>query len=188
MIERDVDCMKYRTHTHLASVDVEVIIAEKGKCVLTIKDAYYSKSEVKDGKKVGTNLNGKVTDGYYIEFNEPLVSPMCVNSGNRDKISKQCKTVKNLDNLESRKVSNWIGLTVELFVDERVKFGSEIKSGIRVKDYTPPIPISISDVKKKLNDSKTKIELATNWQLLSREEQKLTGIFELKEELKTKLQ
>ena len=33
----DIDCMKYRKSTHLASVDVDALIAERGNCELTIK-------------------------------------------------------------------------------------------------------------------------------------------------------
>ena len=42
MKEHEIDCMKYRKSTHLAGVDVEMIIAEKGNCVLTLKEAYYA--------------------------------------------------------------------------------------------------------------------------------------------------
>jgi hypothetical protein len=37
----DLDCMKFRKSTHLAGVDVDTIVAEKGQCILTIKEAYY---------------------------------------------------------------------------------------------------------------------------------------------------
>ena len=36
-METNIDCMKYRKSTHLASVDVERWNAEKGSCELTIK-------------------------------------------------------------------------------------------------------------------------------------------------------
>ena len=39
-METNIDCMKYRKATHLASVDVEAMIAEKGSCELTIKLAF----------------------------------------------------------------------------------------------------------------------------------------------------
>lgn len=186
MIERDVDCMKYRTHTHLASVDVNVIIEEKGVCVLTIKDAYYSKSEMKDGKKVGTNLNGKITDGYYLEFIEDVL-PMCVNSGNRETLASISKQVKNIPATESRKVSNWIGLKVEMYVKDGVRLGAEIKSGIRIKAYAPPKALTIDEAKAKLNESKTLVELGSNWGSIGRDAQKLPGIEEHKNELKGKL-
>jgi hypothetical protein len=59
--ETNIDCMKYRKSTHLAGVDVEMMIAEKGKCILTIKEAYYN---------TGVDVSGNKTDGYFIEFTE----------------------------------------------------------------------------------------------------------------------
>ena len=41
IMERNIDAMKYRKSTHLAGVDVEMIIAEKGECILTIKAKMY---------------------------------------------------------------------------------------------------------------------------------------------------
>ena len=73
MKEHNIDAMKYRKHTHLAGVDVSIITAEKGKCVLTIKDAYYSR---------GVDVSGNKTDGYFLEFEED-VTDMVVNSSNR---------------------------------------------------------------------------------------------------------
>ena len=80
--ETNIDCMKYRKSTHLAGVDVETIISEKGECVLTIKDAFYDK---------GVDVSGNKTDGYFIVFVED-VKPMVVNSGNRKVISSIVKT------------------------------------------------------------------------------------------------
>ena len=42
MKENNIDCMKYRKSTHLAGVDVETIVDDKGACILTIKEAYYN--------------------------------------------------------------------------------------------------------------------------------------------------
>ena len=39
MKENNIDCMKYRKSTHLAGVDVETIVDDKGSCILTIKEA-----------------------------------------------------------------------------------------------------------------------------------------------------
>ena len=41
MKETNIDSMKYRKSTHLAGIDVETIIADKGNCILTIKEAFY---------------------------------------------------------------------------------------------------------------------------------------------------
>jgi len=73
MKELEIDSMKYRKSTHLAGIDVEAIVEEKGSCILTIKEAYYDR---------GVDVSGNKTDGYFIEFLEP-VKAMVANSGNR---------------------------------------------------------------------------------------------------------
>jgi hypothetical protein len=123
MKQENIDCMKYRKSTHIAGIDVETIITEKGKCVLTIKEAYYS---------TGVDVSGNKTDGYFLEFVEG-VKPMVVNSGNRKKIADIVKELKKLTSIESRNIGNWIGVQIELFFDPSIKFGKEVKGGIVVK-------------------------------------------------------
>jgi hypothetical protein len=120
--ETNIDCMKYRKSTHIAGVDVEMIIAEKGKCILTIKEAYYGK---------GVDVSGNKTDGYFLDFVED-VKPMVVNSGNRNEISKIVKQVKELDRVESRNIGNWSEVKIELYFDEKVKMMGQITGGIKV--------------------------------------------------------
>lgn len=177
-MERNIDCMKYRKSTHLAGVDVETIIAEKGKCVLTIKDAFYDK---------GVDVSGNKTDGYFIVFVED-VKPMVVNSGNRKVISSIVKIKKGCTPQESRNLGNWIGLTIDLVFDANVKMMGQIVGGIKVSP-TSPIP-DISDVNGLaiLNQSKTGPELKANWSKLSKDEQALPTINALKEKLKNTLQ
>jgi len=127
-IEYDIDCMKYRKSTHLASVDVEMIIEEKGECLLTIEKCRY---------ETGCIVNGKKVDGYFIKFVEP-VKEMKANSINRKSISKVFKTLNGCTSVESRKISNWGGLKIKLWVDEKVNFGSETVSGIRVYETIEP--------------------------------------------------
>lgn len=130
MKETNIDCLKYRKSSHLASVDVESIIAESGNCILTIKEAYYSK---------GVDVSGNKTDGYFLEFQEP-VKPMLANSTNRKKIAANIKKAKNLTSIESRNISNWIGFKIELFVDSNIKMMGQIVDGIRIKeDVSLPI-------------------------------------------------
>ena len=43
MKETEIDSMKYRKSTHLAGIDVEAIVEEKGNCILTIKEAFYDR-------------------------------------------------------------------------------------------------------------------------------------------------
>lgn len=121
-METNIDCMKYRTSTHLASVDIEAIIAEKGICELTIKLPYYD---------TNIDVNGRKMDGYFIAFEEP-VKEWKVNSGNRKKISAIVKELKNCTPVESRNISNWVGLKIGLMVDPTIKLKGEVVGGIVV--------------------------------------------------------
>ena len=177
MKQRNIDCMKYRKSTHLAGIDVETIISEKGSCVLTIKDAYYDKQ---------VNVSGNKTDGYFIEFVEDF-KPMVVNSINRKTISAIVKTLKNITTAESRLLNNWIGVAIELDFDPNVKMMGQVVGGIRVKAISPIPQISDANGLKILNESKTLEELKNNWEALTNQEKKLPTIIKLKEDLKNKL-
>ena len=176
-MERNIDAMKYRKSTHLAGVDVEMIIAEKGECILTIKDAYYDS---------GVDVSGNKTDGYFIVFKEN-VKDMVVNSVNRKTISNIVKINKNCTAVESRNIGNWIGQTIELDFDSNVKMMGKVVGGIRVKP-TSPIP-NVDDKKgiELLSTSKSLQELQENWKKLTSQEQKLPSINALKDKLKTTL-
>ena len=176
-LERNIDAMKYRKSTHLAGVDVEMIIAEKGNCILTIKDSYYN---------TNVDVSGNKTDGYFLEFEEN-VKPMVVNSVNRKTISNIIKMNKGCSAVESRNIGNWIGQNIELIFDSSVRMMGKNTGGIRVKP-TSLIP-NVDDKKalELLNTSKTLQELQENWSKLSKQEQKLPTINALKDKLKTTL-
>lgn len=123
MKQENIDCMKYRKSTHIAGIDVETIINEKGKCVLTIKEAYYN---------TGVDVSGNKTDGYFLEF-EQDVKPMVANSINRKTIASIVKIQKGISSAESRNIGNWIGVQIELSFDESVKMMGKQVGGIRVK-------------------------------------------------------
>ena len=147
MKETNVDCMKYRKSTHVAGVDVEAIISEKGKCIVTIKEAYYSK---------GVDVSGNKTDGYFLEFMED-VKPMVVNSGNRKTIALLCKTEKNISSIDSRNISNWVGMRIELIFDPNVKMMGQMVGGIKVKPQSVVIekkPLSEANFLKALESIK----------------------------------
>lgn len=120
--EREIDCMRYRKSTHIAGIDVETIVTELGQCVLTIKDAFYSRN---------VDVSGNKTDGYFLEFEED-VKPMVVNSINRKTITDIVKIQKSLDSANARNIGNWIGIKIELSFDASVTFGKQVKGGIRV--------------------------------------------------------
>ncbi len=176
-IERNVDSMKYRKSTHIASVDIEIMVAEKGKCVLTIKDAYFGR---------GVEVSGNKTDGYFIEFAEP-VKPMVVNSGNRKIIANLAKKLKNLSSTESRNIDNWKGLKIELKADPTVKMMGQVVGGIKVVPTSPTPDISDANALEIIGSSKTLAELQANWGKISREEQSLASVVKLKDDLKDKL-
>lgn len=134
MKEHNIDCKKYRKHTHLAGVDVEMIAAEKGNCTLTIKDAYYSK---------GVDVSGNKTDGYFLEFEED-VAPMVVNSTNRTRIANNLCIEKKITPLESRNIGNWIGLKINLIFDPTIKMMGKVVGGI-VVDKIKVLPELIID-------------------------------------------
>jgi len=147
MKETNVDCMKYRKSTHIAGVDVEAIISEKGKCIVTIKEAYYDK---------GVDVSGNKTDGYFLEFIED-VKPMVVNSGNRKIIALLCKTEKNISSIDSRNISNWVGMRIELTFDPNVKMMGQMVGGIKVKPQSVVIekkPLSEANFLKALESIK----------------------------------
>ena len=75
----------------MAGVDVEIIIAEHGRCILTISDAYFGR---------GIDVSGSKTDGYFIHFAENGIKPMMVNSGNR-------KNIANIVKKNNKGMSSW---------------------------------------------------------------------------------
>lgn len=175
--EKNIDCMKYRKSTHLAGIDVDAIVSEKGNCIVTIKDAYFAK---------GVDVSGNKTDGYFLEFVEDL-KPMLVNSMNRKTISAIVKTLKGLQSAESRNIGNWIGVQIELYFDASVKMMGQVVGGIRVKPQSPIPSISDANAITILNQSKTLTELQSNWSKLSKQEQQLPTVVALKDKLKTEL-
>lgn len=177
MKETNIDCMKYRKSTHLAGVDVDMIIAEKGKCILTIKDAYYN---------TNVNVSGNKTDGYFLEFVEG-VKPMVVNSTNRKIIASIVKIKNKCTGAESRNIGNWKGIKIELNFDPTVKMMGKTTGGIRVNPVSPISQISDKRAKEILSKSKTLDELKDNWSKLTKEEQSLPTINALKDKLKNDL-
>ena len=176
-MERNIDAMKYRKSTHLAGIDVESIIAEKGQCILTIKDAYYNRN---------VDVSGNKTDGYFLEFVEG-VKPMVVNSVNRKTISDIVKLTKKCTAVESRNIGNWIGQKIELLFDPNVKMMGKVTGGIRIAPKSPIPDISDTNAKAILSASKTLQELQANWGKLSPDEQKLPTVNALKDKLKASL-
>lgn len=176
MRELDIDSMKYRKSTHLAGIDVDAIVEEKGNCILTIKEAYYDR---------GVDVSGNKTDGYFISFVEP-VKDMVANSGNRKIINEIVKQELNCSSAESRKLPKWKGIKIDLFFDPSVKMMGKVTGGIKVKPVVKNI-VSDTTALATLNLSKTIIELQANWEKIPSIEKNLPTVIALKEKLKTTL-
>jgi hypothetical protein len=168
MKEHNIDCMKYRKSTHLAGVDVEAIQDDKGKCILTIKDAYYQK---------GVDVSGNKTDGYFLEFQED-VKPMVVNSTNRKTIAKLVQDQLKCTPSESRKINTWIGISIELYFDATVKMMGQIVGGIKVrptavvKELKAMPNDKLTDAIKSVRDGKTTLEAIKKHYSLTDEQEK----------------
>lgn len=174
--ETNIDSMKYRKSTHLAGVDVETIIAEHGKCVVTIKEAFYNTK---------VDVSGNKTDGYFLDFIEPIKS-MVVNSTNRKAIGQIVKELKNCTSTESRNIGNWAGIKIQLTFDETVTMMGKVTGGIRI--VTPIKPV-VSDVNGLaiLENCKTLEDLKLSWETLTADEKNVPTILAKKESLKTTL-
>lgn len=176
MKETEIDSMKYRKSTHLAGIDVEAIVEEKGSCILTIKEAYYD---------TNVDVSGNKTNGYFIEFVEPL-KPMVANSGNRKIINDIVKEKLGCTSAESRMLPNWKGIQIDLFFDPSVKMMGKVTGGIKVKPVIKKV-VSDTNALAILNASKTLLELQSNWNKITPSEQHLPSVIALKDKLKTEL-
>jgi len=176
MKETEIDSMKYRKSTHLAGIDVEAIVEEKGNCILTIKEAYYD---------TNVDVSGNKTNGYFIDFEEP-VKPMVANSGNRKIINDIVKQKLGCTSAESRMLPNWKGIQIDLWFDPSVKMMGKVTGGIKVK---PVVKKVVSDVNalSVLNMCTSIESLQVSWKLLTPDEQRLPTVLALKEKLKTTL-
>ena len=169
MKEHGIDSMKYRKSTHIAGVDVEAIVDDKGKCILTIKDAYYQK---------GVDVSGNKTDGYFLDFEED-VKPMVVNSTNRKAIANLVQKITGCTASESRKIDRWVGMQIELYFDPTVKMMGQVTGGIKVKPLPvvkelKPMPADkIQDAINSVKDGKTTLEKIKGYYALTVEQEKM---------------
>jgi len=176
MKETEIDSMKYRKSTHLAGIDVEAIVEEKGSCILTIKEAFYDR---------GVDVSGNKTDGYFISFIEP-VKDMVANSGNRKIINEIVKEKLGCSSAESRMLPNWKNVQIDLWFDPTVKMMGKVTGGIKVKPVVKKL-VSDATAISALNMCTSLEALQIAWKILTPVEQHLPTVIALKEKLKTDL-
>lgn len=104
---------------HLGSADLEDFIEQKKPLIFTIKEVRQELNVMVAGKKGNHNI------AFFVENIKPFV----LNAGN-------CKIMKSFAN-GSPMVEDWKNITVELYIDENVKFGKDIVSGVRIRQTQP---------------------------------------------------
>lgn len=104
---------------HLGVADLEDLIEQKKPLIFTIKEVKQEWGVLVAGKKGNHNI------AYFVEPIKPLV----INAGN----SKVLKSFSN----QSSFVEDWKNLKVELYINENVKFGKDVVSGVRISPVQP---------------------------------------------------
>ena len=119
---------------HLSFADLEDMKERGHELILTI-----SKSEQFQGDKT-VLVAGKKINANIIHFSEKGIKPMVVNMSNGKTISDLTQKANNFDPPSlSRMVEKWVGTTIKLYVDSKVRMKGEIVSGIRVSPNVPKI-------------------------------------------------
>ena len=108
---------------HLSSADLEDFIEEKKPLIFTIEKVLQEYGKQVAGKKGNFNI------AYFVEKIKPLV----LNATNS-------KIIKSFVG-GSPFVQDWNNIKIELYIDEKVRFGSDVVSGIRIKPVQPKVKI-----------------------------------------------
>ena len=103
-----------RNSDYFGSVEVEIFTEQNLPCLLTIQNVEYKENFM---------VNGKKKDRAIILYFQGQKAWIC-NPTN-------CKILERI--LGKKNAKEWIGETIELYVDYKVQFAKEIVSGVRVK-------------------------------------------------------
>lgn len=157
----------------LGSIDLEAMIEDGTQLLFTI-------TKVEHGNKNVAGKKGIFNVAFFAEDIKPLV----LNSGN-------AKIVRKLSKSKSVNPDEWnYPITVELYVDENVRFGADTVSGIRIKEFSTlvkTVKVDTTNAIATLQASTTLAELQENWTKLSKQEQAQPIVVAKKDELKTTL-
>lgn len=166
--------MKTQTHhrehvnrTHLAALNITTMQQNGHSLIFKILNSYHSFKE---------NVNGKVdkVKGTYVLVLEDCKLPLVLNATNRDTMVRLAKA-NGIDSEKAEYIENWIGLKIQLFVDNNVKsrYGNQ---GIRispllVKERTKP-EFTISNFDKALAQNAS-LETILEYYVVSEETKEL---------------
>lgn len=118
---------------YIASIDVESIVKNNGRCVLTIKSAEQrlAKDDQHLSPKQQFRCNGNRGDFNIIHFVEDVKS-MIVNVGNSQVLWRFVDTGQAAD----ESVQKWAGLCIEIVVDKSIEFAGN-KGGMVILNQLP---------------------------------------------------
>jgi|TARA_R110000851_G_scaffold108911_1_gene230663 hypothetical protein len=119
---------------HLAAADVEELVENNGKAILTLKSVEYQLNRKVAGKTKDVCLVGF--------FKEKDTKPMIINATN-SKILESFIGSTDLNNAWDK-----LDLRIELYVNENVKLSGKIVSGIRIKTRQPEKLEKVEVIKK----------------------------------------
>ncbi len=105
---------------HLGSADLEDMIEEKKPLIFTIKEVRQEMGVMVAGKKGNHNI------AYFVE----KIKPWVINATNG-------KIIRSFIPERSPMVEDWKNVIVELYIDDQVKFGKDLVSGVRVRQTQP---------------------------------------------------
>ena len=105
---------------YLCSADLEDVIEQKKSLIFTIKEVKQCYDISINGKKGNHNI------AYFVEPIKPLV----LNAGN-------ARVLRTFHPQQSPMVEDWTNVKVELYIEQNVKFGKDITTGVRISPVQP---------------------------------------------------
>lgn len=105
---------------HLGVADLEDLIEQKKPLIFTIKEVKQEWGIMVAGKKGNHNV------AYFVEPIKPLI----VNAGNS-------KILKSFHPTQSAFVEDWKNVKIELYVNDNIRFGKDVVSGVRISPVQP---------------------------------------------------
>lgn len=119
--------LQFRKSTHLASPDLDVLKTSGHNLIFTISQVRYEQ---------GVNVSGQKMDGVFCYFTEQNVKPLKLNSTNMKTISGFSRA-NGFSREQANIIENWVGMTLELYVDDNVKLMGKVVDGVRIRPVQP---------------------------------------------------
>lgn len=133
---------------HLGSADLEDFIEEGNKLVFTIEKVIQYRIDPSD-KNSGIVVAGK-RGSHNVAYFAEQIKPLVLNATNS-------KIVQSFAG-GSPFVEDWKNIQVELYIENNIKFGRDVVSGVRIK-ATPPITKSKDAIIKIIQTATTPLTL-----------------------------